>query len=52
MPLERDRERFAFDPVYTQLDYVARYGVLVSVGAASRGTAVMRPDVGGAKWEE
>ncbi len=50
LPLEADG-RFAFDPVYTQLVYVAKYGVLVSVGAASRGTAVMRPDVSAVKWD-
>ena len=50
LPLASD-SKFEFDPVYTQLDYVAKYGVLVSVGAASRGTAVMRPDASKAKWE-
>jgi len=44
LPLKADA-RFGFDPVYTQLVYVAKYGVLVSVGSASGGTAVMRPDV-------
>jgi len=51
LPLQSDT-RFGFDPVYTQLVYVAKYGVLVSVGAASRGTAVMRPDVRGVKWKD
>ena len=47
LPLKSD-SKFAFDPVYTQVVYVAKYGVLVSVGSASRGTAVMRPDVSAA----
>jgi len=44
LPLQSD-SKFGFDRVYTQLVYVAKYGILVSVGAASRGTAVMRPEV-------
>lgn len=50
-PNATSRPQFAFDPVYTQLDYVAKYGVLVSVGAASRGTAVMRPDLSAVDWD-
>jgi len=50
LPLASDAA-FAFDPVYTQAVYVAKYGVLVSVGAASRGTAVMRPDLRAVDWD-
>jgi hypothetical protein len=52
LPLEADDPKYAFDPVYTQLAYVPQYGVLVSVGSASRGTAVMRPDVSAVNWSE
>lgn len=52
LPLQTDppRARMQFDPVYTQVVYVAKYGVLVSVGSASRGTTVMRPDVRAVTW--
>ena len=51
LPLEADG-RFGFDPVYTQVVYVAKHGVLVGVGSASRGTAVMRPDASAIQWEQ
>ena len=50
LPLKTADGRFGFDPVYSQVVYVARYGVLVSVGHAGRGTAVMRPDVRQVDW--
>jgi hypothetical protein len=49
LPLESDSP-LGFDPVYTQVVYAAKYGVLVGAGSASRGTAVMRPDVRAARW--
>jgi len=48
---ETSRPQFEFDPVYTQVVYVPSRRVLVGVGNASRGTAVMRPDVSQVKWE-
>jgi hypothetical protein len=43
LALETDAP-MGFASPYAQAVYSARYGVLVNVGASSRGTAVMRPD--------
>jgi RNA polymerase sigma factor (sigma-70 family) len=40
-----------FSGPYAQMGYFPKYGVVVHVGSASRGTKVMRPDPGAAKWE-
>lgn len=50
VPLETDSE-MGFASSYAQVVYSARCGVLVNVGAQSRGTAVMRPDLGKIEWE-
>jgi len=44
LPLKADRE-IGFAGPYAQTVYVPKYGVLVNLGSASRGTAVMRPEV-------
>lgn len=49
LPLESDA-KIGFAGPYTQLVYSAKYGVLINTGNASRGVAVMRPDVSKAKW--
>lgn len=36
---------------YAQVVYSAKYGVVIHVGAQSRGTAVMRPDLSRIRWE-
>ena len=36
---------------YCQMVYVAKYGVLVNTGWASRGTSVMRPEVRRMQWD-
>jgi hypothetical protein len=50
LPLETDAG-MGFASPYAQVVYSAKYRVLVNVGANSRGTAVMRPDVNQIKWE-
>ncbi len=50
LPVESDG-RIGFAGPYAQLVYSAKYGVLVNMGNASRGVAVMRPDVSKVKWE-
>lgn len=51
-PLPRDSDsEIGFTSPYGQMVYVAKYGVLVNMGSASKGTAVMRPDVSQVKWE-
>jgi len=50
LPLESDGP-MAFAEPYCQVVYVARYGVLVSAGSASRGTALLRPDLSRIRWE-
>jgi hypothetical protein len=40
-----------FSRPYAQMGYFPKYGVVVHVGSTSRGTKVMRPDPGAAKWE-
>jgi hypothetical protein len=49
LPLQSDGP-MAFAGPYSQTVYVAKHGVLVNVGWASRGTAVMRADVRGLNW--
>jgi hypothetical protein len=50
LPLEADG-KFGFSGPYAQTVYSAKYGVLVNLGSASGGTAVMRPDGSQVKWE-
>ena len=50
LPLESDG-KLGFATPYAQTVYSAKYGVLVNLGHASGGTAVMRPDVSKVKWE-
>ncbi|HOX05331.1 MAG TPA: hypothetical protein PK280_02935 [Planctomycetota bacterium] len=50
LPLESDG-KLGFATPYAQTVYSAKYGVLVNLGYASGGTAVMRPDVSQMKWE-
>lgn len=51
MPLEGDDPKMGFATPYAQTVYSAKYGVLVNLGASSKGTAVMRPDFSQFKWE-
>jgi len=44
LPLAGDGP-IAFATPYAQLVYVEKYGVLVNTGSASRGVAVMRPEI-------
>jgi hypothetical protein len=50
LPLESDEE-IGFARPYGQMVYVARYGVMVNTGSASRGVAVMRPDLRRLRWD-
>jgi hypothetical protein len=50
LPLASDGP-VSFASPYAQLVYVAKYSVLVNTGSASRGLAVMRPDVSAIKWD-
>lgn len=50
LPLASDGP-IGFASPYAQLVYVPRYDVLVNTGSASRGVAIMRPDVKALKWE-
>jgi hypothetical protein len=50
LPLESDSE-IGFAAPYGQMVYVAKYRILVNVGSASKGTAVMRPDLSAVKWD-
>ena len=51
LPLQSDR-RMGFAGPYGQMVYSAKYGVFVNMGSASRGVAVMRPDVSKIEWEK
>jgi len=50
LPLEADG-KLGFATPYAQTVYSAKYGVLINLGYASGGTAVMRPDASLVKWE-
>jgi hypothetical protein len=50
LPMESDG-KLGFASPYAQTVYAAKYGVLVNLGYASGGTAVMRPDVSRVTWE-
>ncbi|MFW6157787.1 MAG: hypothetical protein ACOC8E_00345 [Planctomycetota bacterium] len=52
LPMKRDDERMRFAGPYGQMVYSAKYGVFVNMGKASRGVAVMRPDVSQIAWDE
>ncbi len=51
LPMAGDDPKMSFTQPYAQAVYSAKYGVLVNIGSASRGTAVMRPDFGLLQWE-
>jgi len=51
LPLERDDKRMGFAGPYAQTVYSAKYGVFVNMGSASRGVAVMRPDLNRMDWK-
>jgi hypothetical protein len=51
LPMDGDDSKMGFAGPYAQTVYSAKYGVLVNLGAASRGTALMRPDFSRVKWE-
>jgi len=51
LALDADDPKMGFSGPYAQTVYSAKYGVLVNLGAASRGTALLRPDFSQVKWE-
>jgi hypothetical protein len=52
LPLDVDNKRMGFARPYGQMVYSVKYGVFVNMGKASRGVAVMRPDVSKIGWKD
>lgn len=50
LPLDRDGP-VDFASPYAQVVYATKHRVLVNTGSASRGTAVLRPDLSKVKWD-